>query len=268
VGAATLVAKARAHTAKVGNDQEVDITAKPKGETVVVTPTADIIELAASGYVLVSTGKGSFQVNGSAFLCVKQGGCECPPGKSYDGPRLDTIGPGKISIELIGKTKLALKGVALDSVCQPRDRCLFGTWNADLSGYLASYHVKVISLSGTETYFFGKRGRATADANNYTINAVDVKDNATLTFIVNGSASTHWLTPTRGTLQLGSLSTGWTGTVTQLKETFPVNTGAFSFLGAWGSASGPTYQCSGSGASVEYWPSPNFSPIVLTRVSS
>jgi hypothetical protein len=173
--AGSLVAKGKPHAVTVATDQTVEMTAKASGETIVVKPAADIIEVVTDRYVHVSKGKKSFQAKGDTFLCTRAGGCECAAGESsvlHLPPTL--LGPGKITIRLVPGTSISLTGHAVEELCDKLDRCLLGTWNADLSAYLASLGMQVTSLSGIEKYTFTKKGTY-ADASNYTINALDVR---------------------------------------------------------------------------------------------
>lgn len=271
-GASSVVAKGKARSVGVATDKTVDVTAKPAGDTVVVNPTADIVELTTERYVRVSKGKKGFLSKGSTYFCVKAGGCQCASGESL---RLDSpptqLGPGKITIKVAGGEKVSVTGYAIEELCDKTDRCLLGTWSADLSAYLASLHMKIASLSGTEKYTFTKKA-AYADATNYTIKAIDQKDpgNGIATLIVNGSASApSWLTPQPGKLKIGTIAGKWSVFVDAgpFHGTIPTS-GVYAPFGAWAGQTGGTYQCDPGGATVQYTPDPAYAAILLTRVSS
>jgi hypothetical protein len=271
-GAKSVVAKGKAHTVSVAPDKTVGITAKPAGETVVVTPTADILEVTTERYVSVSKGKKRFVTTGTTYLCVRAGGCQCAAGESL---RLDPppaqLGPGKVTLKLSGGENVKVAGYAVEELCDKTDRCLLGSWSADLSLYLASLHLKVASLSGTEKYTFTKKA-AYADATNYTINAIDQKDpgNGIIKLIVNGNASApSWLTPQPGKLRLGTTVGNWSIFVDggPFKGTIPASN-VYAPFGPWAGQTGGTYQCDANGTTVQYTPDPSFAAITLTRTSS
>jgi hypothetical protein len=267
---ATGPAKARAIT--LAADKTAEITAKSSGETVVVKPTAEIVEITSDSYVRISKGKKSYLTKGVTNLCTKAGGCECAAGESLiPDLRPTQLGPGKIAIRLTGGQKVTIRGQAVEELCQKTDRCLLGTWNADLSGYLASLHMKVVSLSGIEKYTFTKKA-AYADASNYKIVALDQKDpgNYTATLIVNGNARVPiWLTPQPGTLRLARIVGTWSVFVDAgpVHATIPASA-EYSPFGPWATQTAGTYQCDPNGTTVQYTPDPRFGPITLTRVSS
>jgi hypothetical protein len=174
-------------------------------------------------------------------------------------------------LRLSGGEKVKVAGYAVEELCDKTDRCLLGSWSAGLSAYLASLHMKVTSLSGTEKYTFTKKA-AFADASNYTIKAIDQKDpgNGIIILIINGNASAPlWLTPQPGTLKLGGIVGSWSVFIDAgpVHETIPASN-VYAPFGPWATQTGGTYQCDASGASVQYTPNPNFAAIALTRVSS
>lgn len=271
-GATSLVAKAKGRTVTVATDQTVGITAKTGGETVVVKPTADILEVATDGYASISKGKKSFVTKGVTYLCTKAGGCECAAGESLglDAPPAP-LGPGKITIKVSGGHSVAIRGHAVEELCDKTDRCLLGSWTADLSLYLASLHMKVTSLSGTEKYTFTKKG-AYADATNYTIKAIDQKDpgNGIITLIINGNGSaSSWRTPQPGNLRLGTVTGNWSIFIDAgpIHGTIPASN-VYAPFGPWAGKTGGTYHCDANGTTVQYIPDPNFAAITLTRMSS
>jgi hypothetical protein len=262
--AGSLVAKAKVRNVSVAVDQQVAVTAKPGTDVVaVVTAAADIVLIDPRGRVRVS----GRRVSASTSFCVKSGGCQCPPGFQYQGPPLVAFESGKLAVALHGGkrgAKATFVGYSVRELCS-EDTCLIGTWSADLSGYLASAGLQVLSVSGIETYTFSRDNGAEASANNYTFRAINVKDGGALTFVINGTASANWDTPKKGTLRVSSVSGGWDVFIVELVQNDPAS-GPIAFLGPWANQPTGAYQCSPDGRTVQYSPDPRFAPIVLTKI--
>lgn len=291
VGATTMGSPAHLSTVVVGKGQRVTVMAKPRTRVVVlVKPGAgtDQINITMRGDVTYYDGQhGIVNVNPliGHTVCVRVGPCKCPEGTWRDGPELDeSVGLGSFTITLVGGKKkgatATLTGQSMDEDCTKHDPCLRGTWKVtDLTTYLTSFHLKIDSTSGNETYrFYGKKKKyaATAQAQSYAIVAESKKETGTVTITLNGMATaSNWITPEKGSLQL-SPSGDWTAHIVGGETNVTFLTGqdrAYGLFGPWAHQATGTYVCNSTlagitGAELEYSPFPGHPPIVMTRVSA
>ena len=87
-----------------------------------VTSTADVVEVQMKGHVRIHLHPPSDETSTTdRWLCTKEGGCECPEGEHYTGPKLELVA-ATFELGLTGSLNGAsgtLSGHSLDEYCLP-----------------------------------------------------------------------------------------------------------------------------------------------------
>ena len=87
-----------------------------------VTSTADVVEVQMKGHVRIHTHPPSEETSTTdRWLCTKEGGCDCPPGEHFAGPKLESVA-STFELGLTGSLNGAngtVAGHPLDEYCLP-----------------------------------------------------------------------------------------------------------------------------------------------------
>lgn len=120
----TLTAREDPHPGAVNAGQTDDVATKQViNQDLVITSTADIVEIRMQGHVRIRTDPDVVNETATTqlWLCTRDGGCTCPPGQHYAGPDFDTVAP-KFELGLTGSLDGAsgtLTGHDLYVFCKP-----------------------------------------------------------------------------------------------------------------------------------------------------
>lgn len=249
----------RAPTAlTVSNGQTVDRSAAAYAQGVyALVSQADLVTVTpTSGHVRLSDRKLDLVLKQPATFCLKSGGCECPAGTTYTGPRFTKLNGKKTGLGLTGGetgASVTLVGQSLDQFCSKVDPCLIGKWNlTDQSSYLSwslqhehgiGAFTQFTGTDGTESITFEKGDLSFLEAHNYRIGLT--KDDGTAwTVVQDGLATADWSNPVPGkvtfSLPLKGSFTDFLGNSTGHS---PVN--FFPIMTPWMWLQQP-YTCSGS----------------------
>jgi hypothetical protein len=119
----TRAAALRGHVIALANGQVIPESIGPYANGIYeLTSNADIVKVAAAGYVRLSDAANfDYIVAGATTYCTRAGGCTCPPGSVYQGPSLTPlVTPADLALTggtVPSGTSVRLTGISLDEFC-------------------------------------------------------------------------------------------------------------------------------------------------------